>query len=85
MQTLLERCNLHVYLEHEAELGLFKENKQLKEDYQRLKQTWKKKSGPKEIRILPSIKPIESSTLKDLELYQTNEWASSSSKEKKIS
>ena len=55
LQTLLERCNLHVYLEHEAELGLFKENKQLKEDYQRLKQTWKRNWDQKKFGYCPLL------------------------------
>ena len=44
---------------------LFKEKSQLREDYLRLKQKWTKEIRNKETRILPSMKPIENSNLRD--------------------
>ena len=44
---------------------LFKENAQLRKDHLRVRQKWTQEIGNEEMLILPSIKPIENSNLKD--------------------
>ena len=44
---------------------LFKENVWLRKDYLRLRQQWTQEFGDKEMLILPSLKPIENSNLRD--------------------
>ena len=46
------------------------EDAQLREDYLRLKKTWAKEIGNKEIRRLPSMKSIENSNLNDYSFFR---------------
>ena len=64
-QTLSERRKNSMSTLSRRLTGLFEENAQLRIDYLRLKQTWTKEIGNKEILVLLTMKSIENLYLRD--------------------